>query len=351
MISDYNNPYFYQTPPKANNPFLGYQYPAEDHEMKYGIGAYPEQACDYPPAPCFPYPPAYVPVPSPNFPPEQCKMDYVDPPIVKYEYQEPEENFISIDELQYNPTLLKMILPEKIEPEKIKQQIKAEKSRRQGLAQKQATPVKIKAEPPDDWPPISENTVNERIQAEAVASKSPEIPVLSAVKLERDGSPSNTFPEQFPGQVQIKTEPQYKFSILDESDEEIDENEQGVEFNWMDLEEQEKHEFECCYCAKKVSSSYNLRRHMMIHTGEFGIKTNFNCISSHVDLIDFLSKNCVLEIPEPCSNVLVIVLRLCIFTLAYHFQSDVQITNTKLFIKQLKTKKTRHLGIFCFQDS
>lgn len=332
MISDYNNPYFYQTPPKANNPFLGYQYPAEDHEMKYGIGAYPEQVCDYPPAPCFPYPPAYVPVPSPNFPPEQCKVDYVDPPIVKYEYQEPEENFISIDELQYNPTLLKMILPEKIEPEKIKQQIKAEKSRRQGLAQKQATPVKIKAEPPDDWPPISENTVNERIQPETAASESPEIPVLSAVKLERDGSPSNTFPEEFPGQVQIKTEPQYKFSILDESDEEIDENEQGVEFNWMDLEEQEKQEFECCYCAKKVSSSYNLRRHMMIHTGEFGIKTNFNCISSHVDLFDFLSKNCVLEIPEPCSNVLMIVLRFCIFTLAYHFQSDVKITNAKLFI-------------------
>lgn len=50
----------------------------------------------------------------------------------------------------------------------------------------------------------------------------------------------------------------------------IDEQEEGVEVRWDDLEEQrERTFFECYLCGKKVQSSYNLRRHMMIHTGEY----------------------------------------------------------------------------------
>lgn len=78
-----------------------------------------------------------------------------------------------------------------------------------------------------------------------------------------------------------------------EDPEDIDENEDGVELNWMDLERNHDEqfefanqnsqksskdsskdpngtEFECNLCNKKVASSYNLRRHMMIHTGELG---------------------------------------------------------------------------------
>lgn len=80
--------------------------------------------------------------------------------------------------------------------------------------------------------------------------------------------------------------------IMYEDPEDIDENEDGVELNWMDLEKNhdeqfefsqssqksskdspkdrnEGTEFECNLCNKKVASSYNLRRHMMIHTGRF----------------------------------------------------------------------------------
>lgn len=74
--------------------------------------------------------------------------------------------------------------------------------------------------------------------------------------------------------------------IMFEDPEDIDENEDGVELSWMDLENQhdeqfdfggsgsqksssnQSSEFECSLCNKKVASSYNLRRHMMIHTGE-----------------------------------------------------------------------------------
>lgn len=79
--------------------------------------------------------------------------------------------------------------------------------------------------------------------------------------------------------------------IMYEDPEDIDENEDGVELNWMDLENNHDDqfefgnlnlqkgskdsskdpngtEFECHLCNKKVASSYNLRRHMMIHTGK-----------------------------------------------------------------------------------
>lgn len=77
--------------------------------------------------------------------------------------------------------------------------------------------------------------------------------------------------------------------IMYEDPEDVDENEDGVELNWMDLENnhdeqfeftspgsqksskdstKDPSEFECNLCNKKVASSYNLRRHMMIHTGE-----------------------------------------------------------------------------------
>lgn len=80
--------------------------------------------------------------------------------------------------------------------------------------------------------------------------------------------------------------------IMYEDPEDVDENEDGVELNWMDIEKSHDEqfeyanqmlqksskdsnkdpsgtEFECNLCNKKVASSYNLRRHMMIHTGNF----------------------------------------------------------------------------------
>ncbi|XP_054743465.1 uncharacterized protein LOC129248064 [Anastrepha obliqua] len=56
----------------------------------------------------------------------------------------------------------------------------------------------------------------------------------------------------------------------DENVEFIDKHEKGLELHWDDLDRREKGRqyFECYLCGKKVQSSYNLRRHMMIHTGE-----------------------------------------------------------------------------------
>lgn len=56
----------------------------------------------------------------------------------------------------------------------------------------------------------------------------------------------------------------------DENIEFVDKPEKGLELNWDDLDRREKGRqfFECYLCGKKVQSSYNLRRHMMIHTGE-----------------------------------------------------------------------------------
>uniref|UniRef100_A0A0A1WST5 Zinc finger protein 467 n=1 Tax=Zeugodacus cucurbitae TaxID=28588 RepID=A0A0A1WST5_ZEUCU len=56
----------------------------------------------------------------------------------------------------------------------------------------------------------------------------------------------------------------------DENIEFIDKPEKVLELNWEDLDRREKGRqfFECYLCGKKVQSSYNLRRHMMIHTGE-----------------------------------------------------------------------------------
>lgn len=89
--------------------------------------------------------------------------------------------------------------------------------------------------------------------------------------------------------------------IMYEDPEDIDENEDGVELNWMDLERNHDEqfefasqnsqksskdsskdpngtEFECNLCNKKVASSYNLRRHMMIHTGKDSHLTRVYCV-------------------------------------------------------------------------
>uniref|UniRef100_W8C0Y6 Transcription factor E4F1 n=1 Tax=Ceratitis capitata TaxID=7213 RepID=W8C0Y6_CERCA len=56
----------------------------------------------------------------------------------------------------------------------------------------------------------------------------------------------------------------------DENVEFVDEQDKRLELRWEDLVRREKGRqfFECYLCGKKVQSSYNLRRHMMIHTGE-----------------------------------------------------------------------------------
>ncbi|XP_067623646.1 uncharacterized protein [Eurosta solidaginis] len=56
----------------------------------------------------------------------------------------------------------------------------------------------------------------------------------------------------------------------DENSEYIVPHGKAVERHWDDSERREKCRqfFECYLCGKKVQSSYNLRRHMMIHTGE-----------------------------------------------------------------------------------
>ncbi|XP_055859420.1 zinc finger protein 155 [Episyrphus balteatus] len=144
-------------------------------------------------------------------------------PNQKYEYHEPDENFISIDDAKVRSFLVDLVQKE-TNKKKEEQELEAQRK----LEIKQEEKTKPLQQTSDVLNESDESTIHE-------------------ADYDEEGD----------------------MVLLDSDVDYIDENEEGIELNWIDLEQKaQKQSIECFLCGKSVASSYNLRRHMMIHTGE-----------------------------------------------------------------------------------
>lgn len=156
---------------------------------------------------------------------QYCTYEEVDP-NQKYEYHEPDENFISIDDAKVRSFLLDLLAKEK---QKKKEEEELEARRKLELKNEQ-------------------NKSTEPIESVVDATNESDESTMHDVEYDEDG----------------------EIVLLDSDVDYIDENEEGIELNWIDLEQKaQKQSIECFLCGKSVVSSYNLRRHMMIHTGKY----------------------------------------------------------------------------------
>lgn len=169
-------------------------------------------------------------------------------PNQKYEYHEPDENFISIDDAKVRSFLVDLVQKEALKKKEQEQLEVQQKSEIKSSEETESKPLPL---------PKSSNV--------EVLNESDES-TIHEVDYEDDGD----------------------LVLLDDSDvDEVDENEVGIELNWIDLEQKaQKQSIECFLCGKSVASSYNLRRHMMIHTGErpFGCDMCFKRFREFSDL-------------------------------------------------------------------
>ncbi|XP_017484057.1 PREDICTED: zinc finger protein 629 [Rhagoletis zephyria] len=120
-------------------------------------------------------------------------------------------------------------------------------------------------------------TTDNKVDADAFESdtEDDELPFAAAavsceLKCDDDDNYVTNSNEVFSAEADISSGDVVVIHSDDENAEFIDQHEKGVERHWDDLDRREKCRqfFECYLCGKKVQSSYNLRRHMMIHTGE-----------------------------------------------------------------------------------
>ncbi|XP_055920218.1 zinc finger protein 271 [Eupeodes corollae] len=157
-------------------------------------------------------------------------------PNQKYEYHEPDENFISIDDAKVRSFLVDLV-----QKETKKKQEKEELEAQRKLEPKEEADDEVKLLQQQQQHQQQSNSNSGDVMNESDES------TIQEVDYDEDG----------------------EMVLLDSDVDYIDENEEGIELNWIDLEQKaQKQSIECFLCGKSVASSYNLRRHMMIHTGE-----------------------------------------------------------------------------------
>lgn len=205
-----------------------------------------------------------------------------DTTLLEYEYKEPDENFISIDDTKVKNFLFTLVEKQKHE----------EKKKQQLLDSQTIQPQKVLAVidlEDDDEDSNNETDTKEQLTYTTQDDNSIEPIVnedIEQVDLLDSSSESNDedvndndIPLKVAASVSCELDCDSGeiegFQIEKETDEEdlyhdvdfVDENEEGVEVRWDELETSERQTYECNVCGKKVLTSYNLRRHMMIHTG------------------------------------------------------------------------------------
>ncbi|XP_016991199.2 zinc finger protein 271 [Drosophila rhopaloa] len=232
-----------------------------------------------------------------------CALIQPDP--VRYEYEEPEENFVSIDDVKIKGFLWRIGQQQQekeLEIKRIKDQEKKEKERREAEVRKYQKVIELDDEEVQPAKGLIISAARSlahwnssikrispdfeliprqghRIVAEIELSDSDQDPISEAE--EEVNLPSNTvrcvLNEQKQKESQVPS-PQEQVIIVHSDQEEEQEPEAVIRKKPSTSRRSAKkrpyvnrrgrHLFECPDCGKKVQSNYNLRRHMMIHTGE-----------------------------------------------------------------------------------
>ncbi|KAH8352058.1 hypothetical protein KR084_001567 [Drosophila pseudotakahashii] len=235
----------------------------------------------------------------------EASCGLIPPDPVRYEYHEPEENFVSIDDVKIKGFLWRIGQQQQekeLEIKRIKEQEKRERERIEAEAQRYQEVIELD----EDEVPSAKGLIisaarslahwnssikrispdieliprqEHRIVAEIELSDSDQDPISEGE--EEVSLPSNTVRCVLNEKDQKETQnkiPQDQVIIVHSDQEEEQESEQVIRKKSSTSRRSAKrrpyvnrrgrHLYECPDCGKKVQSNYNLRRHMMIHTGE-----------------------------------------------------------------------------------
>ncbi|XP_017049022.1 zinc finger protein Xfin [Drosophila ficusphila] len=238
----------------------------------------------------------------------EASCGLIPPDPVKYEYQEPEENFVSIDDVKIKGFLLRIGQQQQekeLEIRRIKDQEKAkrEQERKEEEARKyqevieldeeEVTPAKgliiSAARSLAQW-----NSSIRRISPDIELIPKPEHRIVAQIELSDSDQDANSEGEEdvaLPlntvscvlseqNQREARNPNPQEHVIVLHSDQEQDEPEPEQVIRKKPssskrsakkrpyVNRRGRHLYACPDCGKKVQSNYNLRRHMMIHTGE-----------------------------------------------------------------------------------
>ncbi|KAH8298089.1 hypothetical protein KR018_006530 [Drosophila ironensis] len=237
----------------------------------------------------------------------------VPPEPVRYEYQEPEENFVSIDDAKIKSFLWK-IGQQQQEKEAEKKRVQEEERKKQEAELQRREELKRRAQEIIDLDPAEMQQPQGLIisAARSLASWgcsikriSPDIQLIPRRKPEpvrrivaeielsdSEQEEQDQDEENLPlnavscvlkdqGQEQSAKSPNEPVIVLQSEDELEEEDQEPTKLirkrnppsrrsskRRPYVNRRGRHMYECPACGKKVQSNYNLRRHMMIHTGE-----------------------------------------------------------------------------------
>ncbi|XP_037927365.1 zinc finger and BTB domain-containing protein 41-like isoform X2 [Teleopsis dalmanni] len=234
---------------------------------------------------------------------------------IQYEYHEPEENFVSIDDAKIKGFLMKIGQEQKYAKNNVRGTITSKVVATSNTENVVFEIIELDDDPNnepngknnvDDVPATLQHTVCYSKKSQNLKSgnhsaiKSSNAEVIAQINLiessdsESDEKNSNVSDnDRLPlavatvscelqcdddENVDVTLRQKHSNEVIilpsDDDDDDLnddlnDMNEMEPEICFSDYEEQkERTYFECFLCGKKVQSSYNLRRHMMIHTGE-----------------------------------------------------------------------------------
>ncbi|KAH8384267.1 hypothetical protein KR200_002581 [Drosophila serrata] len=248
----------------------------------------------------------------------------IPPDPVRYEYQEPEENFVSIDDVKIKGFLLRIAQQQQeqqLEMKRLKDIEKAQKEVERKRREQEV--IELDAEDASQANGLiisaARSLANWNSSIKRISPDIELIPkqghrIVAEIELsdsEQDANsdadevinlPSNTVSCVLENEKNTPQNSQEQQVIVLPSDEEEEEKQRPRAIRKKPASSRRKrsyvnrrgrHLYECPDCGKKVQSNYNLRRHMMIHTGI--IPTSISLTSFLISLLFILG-----ERPFPC---------------------------------------------------
>lgn len=232
-----------------------------------------------------------------------CQLLPPDP--IKYEYHEPEENFVSIDDAKIKNLLFKIGQQQQQELRRQQQerQLQREQQRRRQQQQQQHQQQIIELLDDDEQQPqltliaaacSFKHTRRNSPDIQLIPTKQVEQRVVARIDLidsecefvDEEAEEDDDDEEDLPlAAVSCELKETAQLIVLQTDDDEDDEDDDDGDVEQRQQRSSSKttsrkraprpyikrrirHYYQCQACGKKVQSNYNLRRHMMIHTGE-----------------------------------------------------------------------------------
>lgn len=240
-----------------------------------------------------------------------CQLLPPDP--INYEYHEPEENFVSIDDAKIKNLLFK--IGQQQQQELRRQQQERQQQRRRQQLQQQQQIIEL-LDDDEQQPQLTliaaarsfKQTRRNSPDIQLIPTKQVEQRVVARIDLsdsecefvEEEGRGEDDDEEDLPlAAVSCELKETAQLIVLQSDDDDDDDRDDDGDGD-DDIEQRQqrsskatsrkraprpyikrriRHYYQCQACGKKVQSNYNLRRHMMIHTGERQVREGKDVMS------------------------------------------------------------------------